>query len=67
MEEEVDNSKPECFFLGMRPGPNGENCSRYVDLKTKQIFLVAPSESLEAKLEEVRKEFDKKRGEKISQ
>jgi hypothetical protein len=45
----------------MRPGPNGENCYRYVDLKTKQIFLVAPGESLEAKLEEVRKQFEGKK------
>ena len=60
MVEEVDNSKPECFFLGMRPGPNGENCYRYVDLKTKKIFLVAPGESLEAKLEEIRKQFEGK-------
>ena len=60
MEEEVDNSKPECYFLGMRPGPNGENCFRYVDLKTKKTFLVAPNESLEEKLAEIRKEFEGK-------
>jgi hypothetical protein len=61
MEEEVNNSKPECFFLGMRPGPNGENCFRYVDLKTKKTFLVTPGESVEEKLEEVRKQFEDKK------
>jgi hypothetical protein len=55
-----DNSKTECYFLGMRPGPNGENCFRYVDLKTKQIFLVGPGESLEEKLEGIRKKFEGK-------
>lgn len=60
MEEEVDNSKPECFFLGTRPGPNGENYFRYVDLKTKKTFLVAPGESVEEKLEEIRKQFARK-------
>jgi hypothetical protein len=59
MEEEVDNSKPECYFLGMRPGPNGENYFRYVDLKTKKTFLVAHGESVEEKLAEVRKQFEK--------
>jgi|LQYC01.1.fsa_nt_gi hypothetical protein len=57
---EEDNSKPECYFLGTRTGPTGEECFRYVDLKTKKTFLVAPSESLEEKLAEVRKEFEGK-------
>ena len=61
MDEEVDNPKPECFLLDMRSGPNGEICYRYVDLKTKQVFLVAPGKSLEAKLEEVRKQFEGKK------
>jgi hypothetical protein len=55
-----DNSKPECYFLGTRPGPNGENYGRYVDLKTKKTFLVGPGESLEEKLEEIRKQFEGK-------